>query len=78
MSENENRGFGNSKPMMFIHFVACIMYGFLGGLFLFVPENNYFGLAQGPSMAIGGVLMLYAAFRGWKGYKTYQVNKSSN
>lgn len=77
MVENQNRGFGNSKPMMFIHFVAFIMYGFLGCLFLFMPENNFFGLDIMPSMVIGGAIVVYACFRGWRGYRTYKVNKSS-
>lgn len=77
MTENQHRGFGNSKPMMFIHFVAFIMYGFLGCLFLFMPEKNFFGLQSLPSMAIGGVLLIYAFFRAFRGYRTYKVNKTS-
>ncbi len=77
MTENQRPGFGNSKPMMFIHFVAFIMYGFLGCLFLFKPESNFFGLPTMYCMVIGGALIVYACFRGWRGYRTYKVNKAS-
>ncbi|MDZ4758098.1 MAG: hypothetical protein SGJ10_08170 [Bacteroidota bacterium] len=77
MTENQRPGFGNSRPMMFMHFVAGAMYGFLGCLFLFNPEQNFFGLQNGASMGIGAVLIIYAFFRFWKGYRVHKVNKSS-
>lgn len=65
-NEEEKRAPGQGKVMLIMHIVAMTMYIFLGCLFVFIPQENFFKMDETASIVLGIGIILYGLFRGYR------------